>query len=94
MTPLPSTDKDCPLCDGTFRKDGHELICATCQHSPTTDASQRHEEPSAWATHQAQVYRRAYGDGDGRPRLVGGYEDAYWGTGAYSFDVDEGSFVV
>jgi hypothetical protein len=74
---LPSTDRECFICDdGHFVRDGHELICDNCQHSPSFETRQRSQ--TAWEQHRRDVHARAYGERDGRPRLVGGYEDAYW----------------
>ena len=94
LTTLPSTGHECHHCeDGTFVQDGYERICTNCQYTPTTETQLR--ESSSWQTHRDQVTERAYGDTDGRPKLVGGYEDAYWGEeGTYTFVPSEGQFIL
>jgi hypothetical protein len=89
MDSLPSTGRECSNCeDGEYVRDGYELICTTCQYTPTKSTSLRKRDE--WDKHRAQVESRASGERDGRPRLVGGYEDAYWGSGEYEYDPREG----
>lgn len=83
-THLRRTETECANCeDGHYMQDGSELICDSCQYSPS--GATRMERKSEWQKHREQVDKRANGDGDGRPRLVGGYEDAYWGDGEYEY---------
>lgn len=89
MDTLRHTERECNNCeDGTFVQDGHELICTQCQYSPSRNVRLRRK--TEWEKHTRQVQSRANGERDGRPRLVGGYEDAYWGSGSYCFDPAEG----
>lgn len=88
---LPTTETDCPLCEtGTFCRDGHELICDTCQHSPTFET--KSDDSGPWELHREQVYSSVNDSQEPRPKLVGGYEEAYWDSGEYSFDIGEGQF--
>lgn len=89
---LPSTDRECFICeDGHFVRDGHELICDTCSHSPSFETRER--SITAWERHKRDVHARACGERDGRPRLVGGYKDAYWADGdggEYEYSIGDG----
>lgn len=87
---LPTTDRECHLCeDGNFVRDGYELICENCHYTPSTDRAAT-RAPTEWERHEKQVHDRSTGERDGRPRLVGGYPDAYWGEGEYEYSPTEG----
>lgn len=87
---LPRTGRECHECeDGEFLKDGNDLICADCQYAPQRDESV--SIPTPWERHEKQVAKRD-GDGRERPRMVGGYREAYHGQGEYSYDPRERSF--
>jgi ribosomal protein L37E len=76
------TGQECRDChDGTYYKDGYELVCGACGYVPTRSENSGVEP---WAEHRADVQRRADEIGV-RPRLVGGYADAYFGDGSYAF---------
>jgi hypothetical protein len=86
---LPETDQECHNCeDGVFVQDGYELICSNCSFSPSPQT--RSTKVTAWERHRKQIDSRLSGEKDGRPRLVGGYPDAYWGDGAYEYDPIDG----
>lgn len=83
LSALPRTDRECYSCeDGNFLKDGHEMVCESCGFVPSH--SDTIETRGAWESHRHDVMLRAVGERDGRPRLVGGYTDAYWNSGEYS----------
>lgn len=70
-------------------KDGHELVCTACGYAPSRDSGVDSIQP--WDEHRRLVQAQA--DGDARPRLVGGYEDAYWsvdGDGDYEYVPGDG----
>lgn len=86
---LQRTDRDCRACeDGTFLKDGHELVCGSCGYAPSSDGPTRKTTP--WDAYRSEVDLRASGEVDGRPRLPGGWPDAYWGEGEYEYDPESG----
>lgn len=89
MDSLPTTERECNQCeDGNFVQDGYELICENCQYTPSHSTSFR--DKTEWERHQDQIEARASGERDGRPRLVGGYPDAYWGDGEYEYSPIDG----
>jgi ribosomal protein S27AE len=87
-----TTERECHICeDGTFMKNGSRLVCDTCSYAPTFES--RPTQQSEWEAHRRQVDGRANGDIDGRPRLYGGYKDAYWAdgdAGEYEYDAIDG----
>lgn len=86
---LRKTGRECTNCeDGVFLQDGYEIICDTCQFTPTRVSRLR--EQTMWDRHREQVDARSSGSVSGRPRLVGGYEDAYWGEDEYEYHPSSG----
>lgn len=88
---LPGTDRECHECEeGTFKKDGYEIVCDTCHYTPVF--TERASVLTEWDLHEKQIRERADGDSAKRPRLVGGYREAYWGSNEYEYDPSERSF--
>jgi ribosomal protein S27AE len=89
VTLLQRTDRECTECEnGMFLKDGHELVCEQCGYTPSRSGRSLTRDP--WESHRREVQMRLDGELDGRPRLVGGYADAYWGDGKYEYHPTEG----
>lgn len=87
---LPKTERDCNVCeDGTLRRDDYELVCDNCYYTPSDGPSTTIDEDPQYSFRRA-VEARAYGDIDDRPRMVGGWPDAYWGEGEYEFSPESG----
>lgn len=87
------TDRECHACEeGTFYKQGHELVCGNCSYVPSTDEPSTEED--ARNSFRRALDARVRGDVDDRPRLPGGWPDAYWGTGSYSFDPESSQFTL
>lgn len=85
LSTQPSTGRECYVCeDGNFVRDEHELICDSCQYTPSFET--RATTRDVWERYRRDVQQRAYGETDGRPRLVGGFHDAYWGDGRYEYE--------
>lgn len=84
------TDRDCHLCEeGTVYKDGHELVCGSCYYTPSTDEDMTTVEEPQIGFRRA-LDARVDGEIDDRPRMPGGWHDAYWGDGEYEFSPEEG----
>lgn len=91
---LPETERECMKCEeATFVQDGYEIICPNCHFTPTKNHSVEKRRKTEWEKHRKQVDKRAKDSAAKRPRLIGGYKDAYWNTGEYSYLTDEHSFI-
>lgn len=80
---LPDTDRECIVCeDGRYLRDGHELICSVCQHTPSHDVSPNGGTHGSWESFRRlrEQYSGFYGPE--RVKMVGGF------LGAYDFDED------
>lgn len=79
---LPNTGRVCHECEnGTFVRDGHELVCNNCFYAP--DFSESVEPTDPWAEHRKAVESHRSDSDKGRPRLPGGFVTAYHGDGLY-----------
>lgn len=88
VTNLPETERECFECEnGVLRHDGHELVCGNCYVVAGTTSLRSKTE---WERHRSRIERRRSGEEDGRPRLVGGYKEAYWGDDEYAFSPEGG----
>lgn len=84
---LRRTGRDCNVCeDGTFLKDGSELICDTCQYVP--DSREPTESQTPWQ--QFRKLRAQAAEDNERPYCVGGAPGAYWGDGEYEYEPASG----
>lgn len=87
---LRNTGRECHVCEiGVFLKDDSELICNHCQYSPDPSApstSEHNHDP--WESFR-RSRRRAAEDGE-RPYCVGGFKNAYWGSGEYEYSPRDG----
>lgn len=75
---MKATGRECTVCDeGEYMRDGYELICSQCQHTPAHDDLRPTEGPGTW-----DLFNQSRADysgfyGDERVKMVGGFARVY-----------------
>lgn len=83
MDGLPETDRDCPFCeDETYLRDGSELVCPECAHTPSYDALSPTKGDGPWIRFRRRTEQYSGFYGPERIKAVGGF------ASAYTFDED------
>lgn len=76
------TEHECHVCeDGMYVEEDYELYCDTCSHVPFGNDTREYK--GVWE--RFWEYREERADKGDRVRAVGGFPEAYWGTGEYEY---------